>query len=160
MRVSYASFILDLSLQVIRQNDDSEIFDLLIDTLTKIEEGFDPLVMTNIIELKILDYLGVSPSIDCCAICGSDKNIVTLSADHAGYICGDCYKNEFLVDEKTIKMIRMYYYVDIKNITKLSVSEKVSNEINRFLDEYYDRYTGLYIKSKDFIKKIQVLNKE
>lgn len=159
-RVSYASFILDLSLQVIRQNDDPEIFDLLKDSLIKIEEGLDPLVITNIVELKILDYLGVSPNIDSCSICGSDKNIVTLSADHAGYVCGDCYKNEGLVSEKTIKMIRMYYYVDIKNITKLSVSEKVSNEINRFLDEYYDRYTGLYIKSKDFIKKIQVLNKE
>ncbi len=159
-RVSYSSFILDLSLQVIRQNDDPEIFDLLIDTLTKIEEGFNPLVMTNIIELKILDYLGVSPSIDSCGLCGSNKNIVTLSADASGYICGDCYKNEVLVSDKTIKMIRMYYYVDIKNITKLSVSDEVSFEINRFLDEYYDKYTGLYIKSKDFIKKIQVLNKE
>ena len=160
MRVSYASFILDLSLQVIRQNDDPEIFDLLIDTLSKIEEGFNPLVMTNIIELKILDYLGVSPSIDSCGLCGSNKNIVTLSADASGYVCGDCYKNEALVSDKTIKMIRMYYYVDIKNITKLSVSDEVSFEINRFLDEYYDKYTGLYIKSKDFIKKIQVLNKE
>ena len=159
-RVSYASFILDLTLQVIRQNDDPEIFDLLKNSLSKIEEGLDPLVITNIIELKLLDYLGVSPSIDCCSICGSDKNIVTLSSDHAGYVCGDCYQNEGLVSEKTIKMIRMYYYVDIKNITKLSVSDKVSFEINRFLDEYYDRYTGLYIKSKDFIKKIQVLNKE
>ena len=159
-RVSYASFILDLSLQVIRQNDDPEIFDLLKDSLIKIEEGLDPLVITNIVELKLLDYLGVSPNIDSCSVCGSDKNIVTLSADHAGYICGDCYQNEALVSEKTIKMIRMYYYVDIKNITKLSVSDEVSTEINRFLDEYYDRYTGLYIKSKDFIKKIQVLNKE
>ena len=160
MRVSYASFILDLSLQVIRQNDDPEIFDLLKESLVKIEEGLDPLVITNIVELKILDYLGVRPSIDSCSVCGSDKNIVTLSADHAGYVCGDCYKNEGLVSEKTIKMIRMYYYVDIKNITKLSVSEKVSIEINRFLDEYYEKYTGLYIKSKDFIRKIQILNKE
>ena len=54
-------------------------------------------------------------------------------------------------------MIRMYYYVDIKNITKLDVSKEVSIEINRFLDDYYDRYTGLYIKSKDFIKKINSL---
>ena len=57
-------------------------------------------------------------------------------------------------------MIRMYYYVDIKNITKLDVSAEVTNEINRFLDDYYDRFTGLYIKSKDFLKKINSLNKE
>ena len=104
--------------------------------------------------------MGVSPSIDCCAHCGSNKNIVTLSSDAGGYVCKDCYNNEPLVSEKTIKMIRMYYYVDIKNISKLDVSSEVSNEINRFLDNYYDRFTGLYIKSKDFLKKINNLKGE
>ena len=158
-KVSYAAFILDLTHQVIKQNEDEKIFELLKDTLIKIEEGLNPLALTNILELKLLDYLGVSPSIDCCSNCGSDKQIVTLSSDVGGYICKNCYNNEPLVSDKTIKMIRMYYYVDIKNITKLDVSNEVSIEINRFLDDYYDRYTGLYIKSKDFIKKINSLNK-
>ena len=159
-KISYASFILDLINQVLKQTDSSEIFDLLKDTLNKLEEGLNPIALTNILELKLLDYLGVSPSIDQCTHCGSQKNIVTLSSDAGGYVCKDCYNNEPLVSDKTIKMIRMYYYVDIKNITKLDVSSEVTNEINRFLDDYYDRFTGLYIKSKDFLKKINSLNKE
>ena len=55
-------------------------------------------------------------------------------------------------------MIRMYYYVEIKNITKLDVSDEVSAEINHFLDMYYERYTGLYLKSKDFIKGLNKLS--
>jgi len=159
-KISYASFILDLINQVIKQTDALEIFDLLKDTLEKLEDGLNPLALTNILELKLLDYLGVSPSIDSCAHCGSNKDIVTLSSDAGGYVCRSCYNNEVLVSDKTIKMIRMYYYVDIKNISKLDVSSEVSNEINRFLDDYYDRFTGLYIKSKDFLKKINKLNKE
>ena len=54
-------------------------------------------------------------------------------------------------------MIRMYQYVEISNISKLEVSEPIKNEINTFLDEYYERYTGLYIKSKDFMKQINRL---
>ena len=157
-KISYASFLLDLSQQVARQNESVEILDLLKDALIKIEEGLNPIAITNIIELKYLDYLGVSPSIDFCAHCGSNKQIVTLSSDAGGYICKDCYHNEALVSEKTIKMIRMYYYVDLKNITKLEVGEQVTMEINRFLDDYYDRFTGLYIKSKDFIKKLNQMN--
>ncbi len=156
-KVSYASFILDLTYQVVKQNESEEIFELLKQTLIKIEEGLNPIVLTNIIELKLLDYLGVKPNIDSCSICGSQKQIVTLSSSSGGYICKDCYGNELLVSEKTIKMIRMYYYVDIANITKLDVSDKITKEINQFLDEYYDKYTGLYIKSKDFIKKINQL---
>ena len=158
-RISYASFILDLTIQVLRQTEDEEIFDLLKNTLIKIEEGLSPIALTNILELKYLNYLGVSPNIDSCSICGSAKQIVTLSSSSGGYVCKNCYQDEALVSEKTIKMIRMYYYVDIVGITKLDVSKEVTQEINRFLDDYYDRYTGLYLKSKDFIKIInKVMN--
>ena len=139
-RISYASFILDLTIQVLRQTED--------------EERLSPIALTNILELKYLNYLGVSPNIDSCSICGSAKQIVTLSSSSGGYVCKNCYQDEALVSEKTIKMIRMYYYVDIVGITKLDVSKEVTQEINRFLDDYYDRYTGLYLKSKDFIKII------
>ena len=159
-RISYSSYLLDLTYQVIRQNDDNDIFSLLRDTLLKIEEGLDPLVLSNILELKLLDFLGVRPSIDACSICGSDKGIVTLSSDSGGYVCRNCFNNEGYVSEKTIKMIRLYYYVEIKNISKLDVSSNVSKEINQFLDMYYDRYTGLYLKSKDFIKKISKLEQK
>lgn len=157
-RISFSLYLLDLSHQVVKQNDDNGVFELLRDTLLKIEEGLNPFVLTNILELKLLDYLGVRPSIDACSICGSDKAIVTLSSDSGGYVCRNCFSNEGYVSEKTIKMIRMYYYVDIKNITKLDVSLEVCNEINRFLDMYYERYTGLYLKSKDFIKGLNKIN--
>ena len=157
-RISFASYLLDLSYQVVKQNDDNDIFSLLKHALLKIEEGFNPLVLCNILELKLLDYLGVRPSIDACSACGSDKGIVTLSADTGGYVCRNCFSNEGYVSEKTIKMIRLYYYVEIKNISKLDVSSEVSREINMFLDMYYERYTGLYLKSKDFIKKIKQFN--
>ncbi len=159
-KISYASFVLDLCHQVIRQNEDEEIFDLLKSTLLKIEEGLNPIALTNILELKLLDYLGVAPNIDSCSYCGSEKNIVTLSSDAGGYICKDCYHNEPLVNEKTIKMIRMYYYVDIDKITKLDISNEITKEINLFLDDYYERYTGLYVKSKDFIKNVNLISQK
>lgn len=156
-KISYASFILDITYQVLRQNEECEIYELLKDTLLKLEEGLPPLPLTNILELKLLEFLGVSPNLDSCSICGTTKSIVTLSSEQGGYICKECYNNEYLVSEKTIKMIRMYYYIDIKSISKLEVSPEISKEINTFLDDYYDRYTGIYIKSKDFIKKVSNL---
>ena len=153
-KISYASYILDLTYQVVRQNENQEIFDVLKAALSKIEEGLSPIAITNILEIKLLDYLGVSPSLDACAECGSKKQIVTISSEAGGYICKECYQNEPLVSEKTIKMLRIYYYIDIKSITKLKVEEQTTKEITTFLDDYYERYTGLYLKSKNFISKI------
>ena len=84
---------------------------------------------------------------------------MSLSSSSGGYVCANCYTNEGYSTELAIKLIRMFYYVDIKNITKLDVSSEVTNEINQFLDDYYDRYTGLYMKSKDFIRKLKQLGK-
>jgi len=156
-KISYASFILELTNQVVKENDDEEIFNLITSTLQKIEEGFNPLILTNILELKLLDYLGVSPSLDACSICGSTKDIITVSSLHGGYICRNCHQNDTLVSDKTVKMIRLFYYVDISNITKLEVNDKIIKEINEFLDDYYDRYTGIYLKSKKFIKELNKL---
>lgn len=154
-KISYASYLLELSQQVYKQNHSNDVLKLLIEGLTKIDTGFDPLVIMNIIELKYLEYLGVMPIIDACAICGSKQNIKTLSSYKGGYICNKCYSNEKIVSEKTIKLIRMFYYVDISKISKLEISDKAKNEINIFLNDYYDRYTGLYLKSKKFIRDLQ-----
>ena len=66
-KISYSSFLLDLVLQVVRQNNDGEIFDLLRNALVKIEEGLNPFIITNILELKLLEYLGVHPELDACS---------------------------------------------------------------------------------------------
>lgn len=152
--ISYVSFLSDLTLQVIKQNQKFDLFNDLVAALTKINEGFDPLIITNILELKYLPYLGVGISLDSCALCGNTKNIVTIDGDAGGYICQNCYTNERIVDAKTIKLIRMYYLIDINSISNIKISDKIKNDINLFIDKYYDRYTGLYLKSKDFLKKM------
>lgn len=152
-KISYASFLMDLTNQVYKQNNDNNLYDLLISSLIKINDDFNPLIITNIIELKYLEYLGVMPNLDGCCICGS-KNVVTLSSDKGGYLCKKCHTNEPIVSDKAIKLVRMYNLVDINKISKLDINKDVVYEVNNFIDDYYDRYTGLYLKSKAFLKNM------
>lgn len=152
-KISYACFLLDLAYQVHKQSDDKDIYSILISALIKINDNFNPLSIINIVELKYLNYLGIAPTLDGCSICGS-KSIVTLSSDKGGYLCSKCHTNEPIFSEKAIKLVRMYTLVDIDKISKLDISKDVINEVNNFIDDYYDRYTGLYLKSKSFLKNI------
>lgn len=156
-KISYAAYLLELSGQVIKHSYKEGIYDLLINALIKINEDYDPLVIMNIVELKYLDYLGVMPVIDSCCKCGTTNSICTLSSYAGGYLCNSCRTNEKIVSDKTIKLLRMFYYVDLSKISKVEVSHESKYEINKFLDEYYDRYTGLYLKSKNFIKNLDKL---
>jgi DNA repair protein RecO (recombination protein O) len=156
-KISYLNYISDLTYQVIKQNNEKEIFDILINTIKKINEGKDPGILTNILEIKLLDYLGVGLNLDSCIKCGNKHNIVTLDPDEGGFICQDCYTNEKILSPKAIKLIRMYYLIDISSISDINIKKDTADEINYFLDKYYERYTGLYLKSKDFLKKISKL---
>ena len=152
--IRYMSFLIDLATQVMKQNNDEEIYNLLVTTLYKIDEGLNPMVMTNILELKYLDYLGVGFDFNTCCKCGKKSNIVTIDPDVGGYICKNCYTNEIIYDSKTLKMLRMYYLVDIKSISELKISDNIIKNINYFVNTYYDRYTGLYLKSKKFLNEL------
>lgn len=154
VNISYASYLLDLSDQVLKQTEDHNIYDILVGALLKIEEGFQANILTNMVELKLLDALGVRPMIDGCAYCGSDKAIITLSSSAGGLVCQNCYTNERMVSNKVIQLVRMLYYVDISKITKLSLKQDLVKELDQFIDDYYDRYTGLYLKSKQFLKNL------
>lgn len=157
VKISYASFITELVVQVFKHEGNFSIYDLYIASLQKINQGIDSLVVTNILELKLLDYLGIRPCIDSCVSCGNINGIVTISSYKGGFLCNKCLSNEKIVSVKAIKLIRMFYYVDISKIDKIEISEKVRNEINEFIDDYYDRYSGLYLKSKQFLKDLNNL---
>lgn len=153
--MSFLTYLTELTSQVAKQSTDYEnIYSDFIKTILKLEDGLDPIVLTNILEVKYLKYLGILFNLDGCTICGSNKNIATFDPDKGGYICLDCLTNEVIVDKKVIKMLRMYYYVNIDSIKEIKIDDVTKNTINTYLDMYYDRYTGLYLSSKDFLKKL------
>lgn len=152
--IGYMTYMSELVHQVAKQNISEVVYDIFISSLKKIDEGMNPMIICNIFEIKMLDYLGVGINLECCNSCGSNKNIVTISADLGGYICKCCYKGEYVYDAKTIKMIRMYKLVNIDSISDIKINETISKEINRFLGIYYERFTGLYLKSKKFLQEL------
>ncbi len=152
--LSYATYLSELTYQVVKESYNYTIYDDFIAALKKIDEGFNPLVITNILELKYLDYLGVGLNLNSCIRCGSMKNIVTIDPDEGGYICKNCYTNEIIIDKTIIQLIRMYYYVKIPSITSLNIKPENAKIINDFLNRYYERYTGLYLNSKKFLQDL------
>lgn len=154
LKTNYAYFLLELASQVYKHDKYSKIYNLLIIGLKKINEGFDPQIITNIIELQLLEHLGIKPEVEHCVACGTITDIITVSSYKGGYLCENCVGNEFIYQLKTIKLIRAFCYLDLSKITKIDISDSVKKEIGIFIDDYYERYSGLYLKSKEMLEKI------
>lgn len=156
-KISYVSYLIELTNQIIKETNNFDTFDLLKEAIIKINDEIDLEIIKNIIELKYLRILGVGPIIEGCVICGNNSNIKTISIDNGGYICENCHKNEFIYSDKLLKLIRMFILVDISKITKLNISDDAKKELDLFIDSYYDKYTGLYLNSKQFLKNLKKL---
>ena len=156
LNTNYSIFLLELVSQVYKYDKSNSIYELLIKGLKKINEKYDPSIITNIIELQLLDHLGIKPVIDKCVNCGTKDNIITVSSYKGGYLCRECLSNEPVYNLKTIKLIRLFYYIDLDKITRLDISDIVKKEIRAFIDDYYERYSGLYLKSKHLLEKFEI----
>ena len=44
---------------------------------------------------------------------------------------------------------------DSRSIKKLNVSDEDKKTIELFLDNYYSKYTGIYLNSKEFLNKLK-----
>lgn len=152
--LSYVVYLTKLTEQIVKQEFSELIYDIYINAVLKINEKIDYLGITNIVELQYLDILGIKPILDTCCICEASTDIITLSADDGGYICSKCRTNQKIVTPNTIKFIRMFYYLDIKKVSKFEINEISKNEINEFITIYYEKYSGLYLKSRNFMSKL------
>ena len=148
------SYLVDLAKNVYKENNSSDIYDILINALLKIEDNLNPKIITNIVEIKYLTYLGVGLNLDGCSVCGL-TSVVSMSYSKGGYVCINHVGKDKVMDDVTLKLFKAYYYIDISKISELNIKEKVVNEIDHFLNIYYKEYTGLYLKSKSFLDKIK-----
>ena len=152
LKISYASFLLELTSQVLKQTNEKDIFKLLEETLLKIEDGYDPIIITNILLIiSSLLILMITPNNRYWG----RPSAITVSTSKGGFVCANCHTNEKIVDKKTINVLRKLYHVDISKISKIKLSNNTRKEIDDFINEYYDRYSGLYLKSKNFLKSIK-----
>ena len=154
VKISYLSYLVELAVHTYKESENNEVYNLLIDSILKIEDNLNPRIITNILEVQYLSYLGINLNLDECVKCGSSK-VVTLSMTRGGYICSNCRENEPIIDEKVLKLLRLYYYVDISKISNLDIDDVTSKTINHILCEYYDEYSGVRLKSKKFLKEIE-----
>ncbi len=149
-KAMYAFYLMDLVSQVLKENNNKEIFNLLTSALTKIDDGLSPELISNIVEIKLLDYLGVSLELDTCVLCGNDEDLITIDLTSGGVICKNCYSNGYIMNDKALHLMQLLKKIKLDKLEKLEITDdEIFKEIDKFIYEYYTSYTGVFIKKKD-----------
>lgn len=158
---AYASYIAELT---DKSTEDRKVnpylFELFYQALSYINEGLDPDVIILIYEMKMVNTLGLYPVLDKCSVCGSTEGRYSFSIREGGLLCHRCVDKDpyrFDVSQAAIKLLRVFYYIDLKRLGNISIKEETKNDLRKVIDSYYEEYSGLNLKSKRFLKQMDKL---
>ncbi|WP_428909163.1 DNA repair protein RecO [Niallia sp. Krafla_26] len=155
---AYAALLLELTDRSIEEKKSNPfLFQLLLQSLTYLDEGYDPDIIKNIYEIKMLNVLGLHPELNQCASCGGREGTFVFSIREGGILCHRCVHIDpyhLKISRATVKLLRIFYYIDLDRLGSISVKDETKAELKRVIDSYYEEYSGLYLKSKKFLDQL------
>lgn len=158
---AYASYVVELTDKSTDEKKTNPfIFELLYQTLTYLNEGYDPEILKNIYEMKMLPVLGLYPILNQCAVCGDKEGQFSFSIREGGIICHRCLTKDpyhLKISSATIKLLRIFYFFDLNRLGNISVKSETKAELKKVIDTYYNEYSGLFLKTKKFIEQLDQL---
>lgn len=156
---AYASYIVELTDKCTEEKKPNPFqFELLFQTLNYMNEGYDSDVLMNIYEMKMLNVLGLYPILNHCSVCGSTDGHFSFSIREGGLICHLCLAKDpyhFKISQATVKLLRLFYYIDLSRLGNISVKEETKAELKKVITAYYEEYSGIYLKTKKFLNSME-----
>ena len=128
MATAYASYIVELVDRLVEEGKSEPFaFDVLLQALQAIEEGYDPEAIALFVEWKLLPYTGVQPMLHACTSCSAVDGEFAFSFQEGGFLCHRCfYVDPYIIrlSPKQLKLIRMFYTVPIEQVGKLELKKE------------------------------------
>ncbi|MEX2785441.1 DNA repair protein RecO [Streptococcus sp. H49] len=153
--LSYASYLSALADAAIADNTaDPQLFSFLKKTLELMDNGLDYEILTHIFEVQILDRFGVRLNFHECAVCHRVGLPFDFSYKFSGLLCPEHYHEDIHrkhLDPNVPYLLDRFQNVSFEELQSISVKPEMKQKIRLFLDDIYDNYVGLHLKSKKFI---------
>lgn len=154
-KLSYASYVTALADAAVPDGvADPQLFAFVNKTLSLMEEGLDYEILTNIFEIQLLERFGVSLNFHECAFCHRVGLPFDFSHKYSGLLCPEHYgKDDYRshLDPNVLYLVDRFQAIHFDELKTISVKPEMKRKLRLFIDDIYDNYVGLRLKSKKFI---------
>jgi len=161
IKASYASYACELLDRVLQDEETGTFwFKQLKACLQALKEEKDPVVITSLYEMKILQAAGYGPQFDECISCNQERpdEQLFISPRLGGVLCRACKHFDppaMSVSPKALKLLRVFAQLDLQRLGNISVSESTRDEIKKLMRAFMDHQLGLNLKSRSFLDQME-----
>ncbi|EMF0598726.1 DNA repair protein RecO [Enterococcus faecium] len=155
----YGTYLLNLVDAAIEDHQyDPHLFQFTQQALQRMDQGDDAEIITNIFEVQILQRFGIAPIWTHCVVCGETKVKFDYSSKYGGVICERHWSmddHRYHADPRAVYFVRMFSAISYDKISGIHLKEETKQAIRELIDQLYDEYVGIHLKSKKFIDQMK-----
>ncbi len=156
-RLSYASYIVDLTNGVVHEGEGNErLFPLLLKALSFLSFSDTlPLDIVLVYELKLLDIVGYRPLLDRCMVCGAGPGEkVRFNTAQGGIVCQkcNCRGDSLEISQAAVQAMQRILDIDMFKSQWVGFEPGVREEINKLLPLYVSEKLEKRFDSRSFAK--------
>lgn len=154
-KLAYASYLVALAdAAILDASFDANLFAFLVKTLELMNEGLDYEILTNIFEVQILERFGVQLNFHECCFCHRVGLAFDFSHRYSGLLCPEHYEKDehrSHLDPNVPYLLDRFQSLRFEDLKTISVKSEMKKKLRTFIDDLYEDYVGLHLKSKKFI---------
>jgi len=158
--LAHAAYMVELVDSVTGLSDPhAGVFELLLNSLKLLAGGSSAKRITRIFEIKLLDLLGLMPTLRQCATCGKDTEIgCRFSLRHGGLICKTCAatdRESVPMLPGTVKFIELVRTLPFDKVSRVKVTREIGKELEGLLRKFLNYHIERRLKTVDFLREIE-----
>ncbi|MEA3305366.1 MAG: DNA repair protein RecO [Candidatus Omnitrophota bacterium] len=165
IKTSYAYYFVELVDTLTEYGEkNSEIFELLLNSLELLKGRAGPERTARILEIKLLMLIGLIPRFNKCISCDERLNFrkpsfdnVRLSYNAGGLLCGKCLRqdgNSQRILAGTANFIDHVERAPREKTVRIKTSKDVGKEVEKIMGNFLTYQFNVKFKSLEFINKI------
>ena len=144
-------------------HDDEEqnlFYRLLADTLTRLNRGDDPKLVTRYYEMRSLDFVGFRPQLMTCVQCKGEilPDDQFISGSQGGALCPNCGRASREVRPISmlgLKYLRHFQRSNYQKARRAQIPEAISAEIEELMYYYLTYVLERGINSHTFLRRVR-----
>ena len=168
---AWAYYVAELADAFIRDEDPhAPLFDLLLETLGRLDQGDEPALAVRYYELHLLGLAGFQPQLFRCLQCGEllKPEVNFFSMERGGALCpkhgatpqagtpsGANQGGSMVLPLATLKVMRYLQTRPWGQVAQLRLSERVSQQVETVLAQYITHHLERQLRSPVFLERLK-----
>jgi DNA repair protein RecO (recombination protein O) len=158
--IAYAAYVVELLDRFTYEEGENRLlFNLLVDTLGRLDEGAPAQTAVHYYEVQLMDLLGYKPQLQVCAACGEKikPEDQFFSAKLGGVLCPDSLSADpgaWRVSLGALKYLRHLQRSSWKTLKNLVIPQEIEPELASLLERYLTYLLEYGLRTPGFIKAV------